>query len=1069
MATFESLIATLSSEPHVRGREFEDLCAWMLRHAPLYRAVVKRVWRWDEWPGRWGADCGIDLVVEAHSGELWAVQAKAYDSERFLRKADLDSFLSESARPTFHYRLLIATTDLIGSRASSALDGQSVPVGRVMLADLSEMVVSWPESVRDLGGEPPQPRITPRPASKRAIQAVTKGFREHERGQLLMACGTGKTLVGLWVAEREAATSVLVLVPSLSLISQTMHEWTANWNTPRDILVVCSDVSVASDSAPVHTGDLGIPVTTDARSVGDFLTSRPMNVVFATYHSAPTLVAACRSEGHSFDLIIADEAHRCAGPASGLFGLATDSEALPGRRRLFMTATPRIYTSRLRAEAAEADLDVLSMDDETRFGPVFHRLSFDDAVRENLLTDYEVLITGVGDADVQAAIARRALVLPEGDDGKVTDARSLASLASIVRACERYALRRVVTFHSRVKAARTFSQRLPVVAAWLDSPLLLTADYVSGEMPAGRRRTRLRRLAEGSADEPSVLANARCLTEGVNVPNLDAVAFIDPRESQTDIVQAVGRVMRLSDDKTLGRVIIPVFLPDDGSAPAMDSTEFATVWRVLRALRSHDDSLADELDYLRRELGRVGPGAGRLPRRITLDLPATCSPHFFQTLTLRVIETTAESWEYMFGLLQRFSAREGHSQPPSRHVESGSALGNWVGKQRTAYLGGTLPVKRTQALESLRDWSWDPVEDRWVVMRAALEAFARREGHATPPTNSVEGNLPIGMWVSRQRVEQSKGRLSAARQASLEALSGWTWDLNVDRFAAGLSHLSRFYKEHGHAAVPQHLVYDNYALGQWVLNQRKAFKAGSLFPADQAALESLDGWTWVAKGVVPANASNAILAFVSREGHCQVPPGHVEANFALGTWVSGARRRFARGTLSRGVIGFLESFDGWQWDERIRRTKSDGTVSAAFLVKRDLLLRFAQKEGHANPVLRHVEEGVNLGQWVVAQRSAYRRGQLGTAAVSALEAIPGWTWDPNAERFDAKCRDLATYQATFGDCYPSEESQWLTLHHWTNKQRMIYRDGRMLEERRLRLEAVPGWTWDYRRPRRRAT
>jgi predicted helicase len=379
------------------------ICQWFLTHDPVYAHELRRVWMWDDWPGRWVADAGIDLVAEDHEGHLWAIQAKAYDPATTVTKDDINTFLSESARAQFSFRLLIATTNLMGHIAKRTMEGQEKQASVLLLGDLEAAEVDWPASPSDLRA----PQLSPRRPEGRwayqgeAMNAVVEGFDQSDRGRLIMACGTGKTLTALFINEKLAAQRTLVLVPSLSLLAQTLREWTANTKVGFDFLPVCSDETVADPDAVVaNTSDLGFPVTTDPGEIAAFLRRRSgRRVVFATYQSSPQIAKAFRlGRVPSFDLVIADEAHRCAGRVSSDFATILNPGAIKARRRLFMTATPRYFTGRVVKEANKADFEVASMDNEAAFGPVFHRLGFAEAIQRDLLTDYRVAVVGVDDA-----------------------------------------------------------------------------------------------------------------------------------------------------------------------------------------------------------------------------------------------------------------------------------------------------------------------------------------------------------------------------------------------------------------------------------------------------------------------------------------------------------------------------------------------------------------------------------------------------------------------------------------------------------------------------------------------
>ncbi len=593
------LLAKLSADAHVRGKQFERICKWLLENDPVYACQLSNVWLWEEWPGRWGVDAGIDLVAATTTGAVWAVQAKAYDSRYSITKADVDTFLSKSSREQFSFRLLIATTDHVGETARRTLVAQEKPVHLLLRSSLDSAQVSWPVSPEVLRPASPVAKEL-RPHQLEAVAAVCGGFEDSSRGQALMACGTGKTLVAMAVAEALDARRTLVLVPSLALLGQGLREWLANSRRPFSFLPVCSDETVAGeDSFTQDVSELGFPTTTDPAEVVGFLAGSTPAVVFATYQSSPSIAEAQALGAPAFDLVISDEAHRCAGPAAGVFATVLDEDAILSSRRLFTTATPRYFTERLRREAELENYAVASMDDEASFGSVFHRLSFSEAISRDLLSDYQVVVVGIDDEACKSMVDQRQLVTFLGPT--VLDAQALTSRLAVGKAMREWDLRRVVTFHGRVKGARDFANSLPGVVSSMSADMrpdgTVRADWVSGEMSAGRRDVILGRFRDMGTGDRAVLSNARCLAEGVDVPALDGVVFVDPRRSQIDIVQAVGRAIRKAPNKKLGTVVIPVAVgATDDPQTVLDASVFKPVWDVLLALRAHDDVLAEELE-----------------------------------------------------------------------------------------------------------------------------------------------------------------------------------------------------------------------------------------------------------------------------------------------------------------------------------------------------------------------------------------------------------------------------------------------------------------------------------------
>ena len=649
MATFDEFYESLPEDSNKRGEYFEKVFVpWFLKTDPEWSTQVKEVWLWDDYPHRWGKDCGIDLVYADRQGNHWAVQSKCVSPEREISKAEIDSFLSESSDPRIHGRLLIASTDGIGKNAQQVIDRQEKQVVCFLLEHFRHSEVDFPFSPEDLSTGQRKERRTPRPHQQEAIRNVVKGFETEDRGQLLMACGTGKTLTSLWIKEALNAKRTLVLVPSLGLLSQTLREWTATSQQQFNWICVCSDKSVAkqdktTDNMIERVSGLGVPVTSDSKDIQDFLTKEDGGVVFSTYQSSE-LVAESQKDSTTpdFDITFADEAHRCTGKVSSAFACILDGEKIRSDKRLFMTATPRVLSKQIKKRADDENITLACMDDISLFGEVFHQLNFSEAIEKELLSDYQVVIVGVDDASVQAKIINREIVQTENE--LEIDTETLASHIALAKAIKDYDLSRMITFHSRVKSAKKFSEYHQLILDWIPeeskSSKSAMTSYVSGEMNAKTRNNEINKLRNISKQENGILANSRCLSEGVDVPTLDGIAFFDPRSSQVDIIQAVGRAIRKSENKTDGYIILPVYLGDTTDVEdEILQSRFKDIWKIILALKSQDDLLRETLDNLRVELGRKG-SLTEHPKslyKIIFDLPGSISKTFCESLTTIIV------------------------------------------------------------------------------------------------------------------------------------------------------------------------------------------------------------------------------------------------------------------------------------------------------------------------------------------------------------------------------------------------------------------------------------------------
>ncbi|MHB1711221.1 MAG: DEAD/DEAH box helicase [Acidimicrobiales bacterium] len=621
-----------------QGQVFERLIKTFLSEDPLFAQRFSQVWLWSEWPGRAGErDTGIDLVAKERDGGLCAIQCKFYGQDHYIARGDIDTFLVASGRNPFTSRLFVSTTERWSTNAEKVLANQYVPVQRIGVAEFASSPFDWsrfdPAHPDQLSRHAPK---SVRPHQDEAITDVRAGFEASDRGKLVMACGTGKTFTALRLAERLVAPGGVVLfcVPSISLLSQGLRAWSADATRPLHCLAVCSDAQVTRGEEDIHVYDLALPATTDPKKIAEHLAlatdqSRheqdALVVVFSTYQSLDRIADAQHLGAPVFDLVIADEAHRTTGTLAAAegysgFTMVHDAQRLRARRRLYMTATPRLYTDRAKTKAKESDVLLCSMDDEALYGPEFHYLGFGKAVEQGLLSDYRVVVLMVDEAHANE-VAHGALT----DSDLDLELQDAARLVGCWRGLSKRGtsdgefgyddapMRRAVSFSTTIAYSKQVRSALPAVTrAILDQGeegVSCEARHVDGTMGAFVRDQALAWLREDPPEGTCrVLTNARCLSEGVDVPALDAVIFTNPRKSQIDVVQAVGRVMRKAEGKRYGYVILPVPVPaGEDPETVLDSNErYKTVWQVLQALRAHDDRFDAEVNKLDLQKNRSG-------------------------------------------------------------------------------------------------------------------------------------------------------------------------------------------------------------------------------------------------------------------------------------------------------------------------------------------------------------------------------------------------------------------------------------------------------------------------------
>ncbi len=646
-----------------KGNYFEELICTYFRHEATYADLYSDVWLYSDWAKEHpdhnlsAKDTGIDLVAKTRgSNEYHAIQCKCYAEDYKLQKKDIDSFFTASGQKPFARRLIVTTTNLWSDNAEASLFNQQPPVTKVDLHDLENSQIDWakykPNQAPVL-----RPKYGPRPHQETAINAVIESFKEAARGKLIMACGTGKTFTSLKIAEQMAGKGkrVLFLVPSLSLLSQTLTEWTQQSVTPLHSFAVCSDSDVGKkrkkddDVVQTFAHELRYPATTQADKLAAEMAKRHddahMSVVYSTYHSIDVISKAQHEHGLAdFDLIVCDEAHRTtgskfAGDDDSNFVKVHDADFIKASKRLYMTATPRIFGDNAKIKEEQGEVALYSMDDEAHYGKVLHTINFSEAVSRGLLCDYKVIVLTVDEGHVSKRLQN--LLADENNSLKVDDAAKIIGCWKALNkqgveedvGTDTNPMKRAVAFCQVIepntsKTAKTHkvsSKQISgmfqeVVEAYQEAEddqgnqhgtLFCEASHIDGSMNASAKEQQINWL---KADTPEntcrILSNVRCLSEGVDVPALDSVLFLTPRNSQVDVVQSVGRVMRKAEGKERGYVILPVVIPA-GVEPheaLNDNKTYKVVWEVLQALRSHDDrfdAMINKLDLIGKDNNKM--------------------------------------------------------------------------------------------------------------------------------------------------------------------------------------------------------------------------------------------------------------------------------------------------------------------------------------------------------------------------------------------------------------------------------------------------------------------------------
>lgn len=713
-----------------------------------------------------------------------------------------------------------------------------------------------------------------------AVSSIIKTLQKHDRAQATMPCGSGKSLVALWVAERLNVQRIVIFVPSLTLSKQLMNEGLAftSWDAI-NCLAVCSDVGVSqgTDTFVTNRSDCEFPVTTDSKQIKRFLSQkkRGIQLVFCTYQSSNLLSEASKS--FPFDLGIFDEAHRTAGHTQKSFAVGLSDENIRISKRLFMTATPRHYSSvRKKSQDQEAKL-VFSMDNEAVYGPKAYVLSFRQAIEREIIADYKILVSIMLENSVHAH-----------------QEEIEAYVIALKKAISQHNIQKGIIFHRTIQQAEKFSEYLKSSQQIRSRKIL----HISSKMKISKREQNLDVLRS----QPSIISNVNCLTEGADVPAVDLVAFFSRKSSEVDIVQAIGRALRKNKSKKYGYILLPLFLnlrEGESIEEAVGRTGYEQIWDVLQALSEQDATLSQAVQSLRQQRGEgIDFDANALDKFIhweTLDrinVPAALKKHYLKQLkklvSVKLVENLTSSWDEFYGQLIRFKSQHGHTNVPRTYSQK--ALSEWVATQRVFYKEKRLSSQRAEKLMAL-DFCFKPLDELWGFNFNKLIEFRKQYDHCNVPSSYHDKEL--FNWISIQRQMNAKNKIDSIRKKKLEGI-GFIFDPFEESWNCNFKKLLEFKDENNHCNVKK--THHDKELVNWISVQRRMSATNKIDSIRKKKLEKIgfvfdhfeENWN---------NNFNKLLAFKRKNNCLNVPPAHHDVGLAH--WIRNQRTIYKQGKLNK--------------------------------------------------------------------------------------------------------------------------------------------------------------------------
>lgn len=961
---------------------------------------------------------GIDGVFENRNGEIVPYQVKFRKGRPKLTYTELAPFLGVTERAKSRIIFTNCNDLAIDIKNRDSLTTiRGIDLDEITQLDIKN-IYNWLDN-KKLTKESYQIR----PYQEQAVNDIINELNINSRTNAVMACGSGKTLVGLWVAEKLLAKTILLLVPSLTLLQQTLEEWLKHnpWGKNFIYTCICSDNSVAdeageNDSLEYTLSDLSFPVHTDSTELRRFLRYKfnGVKVIFSTYQSSKVVADATKGIA-KLDFAIFDEAHKTTGRDNTSFSYCLHENNIKIKKRLFLTATPKHYNIAKRDRHGE--ISVVSMDDNIIYGKRAHTLTFGKAVSEGIICKYKVIISVIEGNQINNKVLKKSHTNIELHN---INSSWVASQLALTKAIRKTKSTKVITFHSRVSSAKAYASQSPKgLGQHINNYEIF---HVNGKQNSCERKILINDFRNS---KNGIITNARCLTEGIDVPAVDMVAFIDPRHSKIDIAQATGRAMRIpkGSTKDTGYIVIPIFLEkgnNESLEKALKRSDFKSISNILNAMQEQDEELVDIISQIKEEMGQEEVfNSRRLKDKIEiignlLDLPILRSH-----ILTEIVQNLGSPWDEWFGLLKQWRTKTKKDIPEINTVFKNKKLGIWVGGQRSHYKKGLLSQPRIDKLNSLSGWSWDLIDKQWDDGIFHLKKYyVKYNTSRVPDKYLTKEGFKLGSWCKTKRLAYNRGQLSNERASILAQFTDWSWNILEDEWNKNYENLSlrlrkvtikEIERARSNKNTKTKEFENDLILSNWISLQKRNYRAQHNFGNDKKntyrnlqdyqirSLEKLNGWSWDRKDDRWQKYYELVTEFVRLKGIKALKATTIYKKTNIGRWITKQRTKEKEHNLTQKQAQALKKIKGLELD--------------VFSKKWDELFKivndFVSKSGSANIAQKTVYKNKRIGSWISTQRQNYKSNKLDESKRKKLETLKGWKWDSSDQSASSRSKFLS--------------------------------------------------------------
>ena len=1035
------------------GKLFEYFAKYYFICHPLYQNEFNNIWLFEEIPldvkvslNINHVDHGIDLLLEDKNNSYIAVQCKFKNDENCTlgwskdKLGNLFGFASEIDKL------------IIFSNASEIDDVSKTRTENLCflsikdLLELDEVFFNNLQTYLQNATRLSYKKAEPFDYQKNIIKTVSSYFEGNDRGKLILPCGTGKTLVSLWIKEALDVNLTLFLVPSLNLIRQTKNEWIKNSNIPFEYIIVCSELDIDNeqDSSNIKLYDLDSFVTDEPTKIKGFIKkeSKSKKVIFSTYQSFKKMLDVYNEELPSIDLAICDEAHRTASIDFGVFSMIhNDTDNMHIKKRLYMTATPRVYSRTIKKNLEEAGNLLFDMSDEKVYGKEIYRMSFADAIKLDILVDYQIICLGVTDENIYKLLKDNIYI---DKNNSITD---FVNNYAVKLSFDKYSIKHAISFHSKVKQAQLFTERNEKICKDIKSY------FVSGNQTASKRSFVLNAF---KTSEKAVVSNARCLTEGVDIPSVDAIFFCDPKNSKVDIVQAVGRTLRKdkNNKNKIGRIIIPLYFSKNADIEEeIDTSIYNNVVKIIRSIADQDERLQDEINniaykqtYNSSENSKIQfyhETDSKLNDLLAFD---NMSKKIENALFTEVISKNSMTWELYYKELSDYLASHNNAYPTK---QDNNRLYIWCSSQRLAYSKKTLPYERIKKMENL-NFSWNVQNDIWNEIFDKLVEFLKINNNKWPRQRILtEPEHSLAVWMMNIDKEYRNGSLKKERYDKLTSI-GYIFENR--KWVKCFENAKMVIEKLGH--FPS--MYEDANTYQWLKNQNKLYNSDKLTKEQKKLLDTIHIFS-IPFGEETWNEKFEYLKeYYKKNG--RLPKQNEEFGYrkkiVFGNWASRQRKDYYDGVLTDGQKEKLLSI-GFNLDSQKKKQDS-------WNEKFELLKQWIEEhDGHFpnNPLSKdEVEKKVSL--FCSYNRNWYngnlkKHGSYPEDRKQKLNSI-GFEWNPKEsdKKWNEYLEQAKEQIKKYGNIPYKIDEKVNSVYRWLFNQRHAYKTNKISSERLEKLKSI---------------